>query len=90
MNISRNLIATIHITAMIAAGTVPAVAAGGTFAADAAGTEGRALRSVPTRNTIHPIVLRGGRGADRGRWYISHRDRSRRGGTMPVIVTPVR
>lgn len=57
MKISRNLFATIHIVAIIAAATAPAVAAEGGFARDAAGTEGRYMQPAPTRNTIREIIV---------------------------------
>jgi hypothetical protein len=96
MNISRKLVAAVHIVAMIAAGTVPAGAAG--FARDAAGTEGRVLRSEPIRKPLPPISERRwhrfDRGDwhrfDRGDWHRSRRVHDRRAVTTPIIVIPVR
>jgi hypothetical protein len=88
MNISRKLVAAFHIVAMIAAGTVPAGAAG--FARDAAGTEGRYLRSQPIRKPLPPITSRRWHSYDRGDWHRSRRAHDRRAVTMPIIVMPVR
>lgn len=93
MNISRKLVAAIHIVAMIAAGTVPAGAAG--FARDDAGTEGRYLREAPIRKPLPPTNARRGHKFDRGDWYRSYRRHDRHHDrhhvTVPVIgVMPVR